>query len=207
MDSIGITALTRLAGLKQEMRAIANNIANVSTTGFRKEAVVFSEFITQGHPDQDSLSMATAKARYTNVSQGALTLTQNPLDFAIEGPGYFLIETGGGAPIFVPADAQIFVSSDGTISANGRALGQLGVYVPADPTQVPRQDGVLFRADGELLPVETPVVLQGYLENSNVSAVEEIARMIEVQHAYTSGQKFLQQEDERIRGVISTLSR
>jgi flagellar basal-body rod protein FlgF len=49
--------------------------------------------------------------------------------------------------------------------------------------------------------------MQGMLEDSNVQPVSEIARMIEVQRAYELGQKFLDAEDERVRGVIQTLGR
>jgi flagellar basal-body rod protein FlgF len=51
------------------------------------------------------------------------------------------------------------------------------------------------------------VLLQGYIEESNVDPIFDIARMIEVQRAYEMGQTFLDREDERIRGVISTLPR
>jgi flagellar basal-body rod protein FlgF len=50
-------------------------------------------------------------------------------------------------------------------------------------------------------------VFQGFLENSNVSPVEEITRMIEVQRAYEMGQGFLDAEDGRIRAVLQTLGR
>jgi flagellar basal-body rod protein FlgF len=50
-------------------------------------------------------------------------------------------------------------------------------------------------------------LLQGFLEDSNVKPVSEIARMIEVQRAYELGQKFLDAEDGRMRGVIETLGR
>jgi flagellar basal-body rod protein FlgF len=49
--------------------------------------------------------------------------------------------------------------------------------------------------------------MQGMLEDSNVEPVSEIARMIEVQRAYELGQKFLDAEDERVRGVIQALGR
>jgi flagellar basal-body rod protein FlgF len=49
--------------------------------------------------------------------------------------------------------------------------------------------------------------MQGFLEDSNVNPVSEIARMIEVQRAYELGQKFLDAEDSRMRGVIQTLGR
>jgi flagellar basal-body rod protein FlgF len=62
-------------------------------------------------------------------------------------------------------------------------------------------------AGGELSPAEGATVMQGLLEDSNVKPVSEIARMIEVQRAYELGQKFLDAEDERVRGVIQTLGR
>ncbi len=49
--------------------------------------------------------------------------------------------------------------------------------------------------------------MQGFTEASNVNPVMEIARMIEVQHAYEQGQKFLDQEDRAVRSVIDTLGR
>jgi flagellar basal-body rod protein FlgF len=64
---------------------------------------------------------------------------------------------------------------------------------------------VLFRAAGGTVPVEEGRILQGYLEQSNVEAVTEMARMIEVQRAYEFGQNLLDQEDERIRLVVRTL--
>jgi flagellar basal-body rod protein FlgF len=62
-------------------------------------------------------------------------------------------------------------------------------------------------AAADLEPTEGAVVLQGMLEDSNVEPVSEIARMIEVQRAYELGQKFLDSEDERVRGVIQALGR
>ena len=238
MDTAGYTAITRLSGLKNEMQAIANNIANVSTTGFRKEGLIFSEFISDLGTQEDSLSMAYANVRHTNEAQGPLTQTGGSLDFAIEGNGFFLIETpegdmltrngaftpneqgeltthdgyrvldNGGAAVFIPPEAKsLAMASDGTLSADGQPLAQIGLYMPTDPTTMGRTNGVRFSAEGGVEPVETPVILQGYVENSNVNAVTEIARMIEVQNAYTLSKKFSDQEDERIRAVISTLGR
>jgi flagellar basal-body rod protein FlgF len=65
---------------------------------------------------------------------------------------------------------------------------------------------VLFSADA-LEPVEDGTMLQGFLEDSNVNPVSEIARMIEVQRAYEMGQSFMDQEDRRMRGVIDSLGR
>lgn len=238
MDSAGYTTLTRMVGLNRELQAIANNIANVSTTGFRKEGLLFSEHISALDKDEDSLSMANANVRLTNNAQGPLTATSGTYDLAIEGDGFFLIDTpdgqaltrngafttnqqgeltthdgyrlldNGGAAIFIPPDAQtVAVAADGTLSADGVPLSQIGLYMPEDPTSMTRNNGVRFYTDGGIVPQEEAVILQGYVENSNVNAITEVARMIEVQHAYTLGQKFSEQEDERIKSVISTLGR
>lgn len=238
MESAGYTSLTRQSGLLREMQAVANNIANISTTGFRREGVVFSEYVAALQPGEPSLSMAAAHARLADTAQGALTQTNGTFDFAIEGDGFFLVETadgpeltragsftpsaegelvtpdgarlldGGGAPVFIPPDARdVSLSADGTLSANGLPLTQIGLWSSPDPADLGRRAGVRFAAEGELVPVEDAVILQGFVENSNVDAVSEIARMIEVQQAYQMGQQFLDREDERIRAVLQTLGR
>lgn len=234
MENAGYTTLTRQTGLLREMQVVANNIANASTTGFRQEGLIFGEYVkrTEGGP---SLSMAVANIRNTSLVQGGLTPTGGQLDFAIEGEGFFAIETpagerltragnfalsaqsdlvtldgyrvldAGGAPIFIPPDAtDLGVSQDGTISANGQAIGQIGLVMPADMTELTREDGVMFRAESGTEPVLEARVLQGFLESSNVDPLGQIARMIEVQRAYEMGQSFLEAENERIRTALKT---
>ncbi len=236
MDNAGYTTLTRQSGLLREMQAVANNIANVSTTGFRREGVIFSEYV-QALDGDPSLSMATANVHTTSMVQGALTQTGGTFDFAIEGRGFFMVEgpngplltragnflpseTGelvtpdglrlldaGGAPVFIPPDAaSVSLAADGTLSADGRPLTEIGLYMPSDPNDLSHRDGVRFAAPGGTEPVlDGSVILQGFLEDSNVNAVSEIARMIEVQRAYEMGQQFLSQEDERIRSMIRAM--
>lgn len=237
MDAAAYVTLSRQSGLMQEMRVIANNIANSATTGFRQEGVIFSEYV-RAIPDQPSLSMTRSQVRNTSQEQGMLTQTNGRFDLAIQGDGYFLIETpagerltragsftpnaqgdlvtpeghalldAGGAPVFVPPDAgDIGIASDGTISSNGRAMGQIGLFQPIDPLTMQREDGVMFRAGSGVEPAGTATILQGYLESSNVSAILQVSRMIEVQRAYEAGQNLLNAEDERLRNVIRTLVR
>jgi len=63
----------------------------------------------------------------------------------------------------------------------------------------------MFRVDGDIEESFDSKVLQGFLEGSNVNAISEVTRMIEVQRAYEMGQSFLQAEDERIRNAIKNL--
>ncbi len=237
MDVPGYTALTRQSGLMREMQAIANNIANASTSGFRREGVIFSEYVNRldGAP---SLSMARASARNIDLTQGELSDTGGSFDFAIEGEGFFLVETPrgnrltrmgsftpsaegelvnpdgyrlldqGGAPVFVPPDAgKVSMARDGTLSANGEPLARVGLWQPQDPTGLIHEGGTLFAARGGEEPMEGGVVLQGKIEGSNVNPLAEISRMIEVQRAYELGQSFMEREDNRMRTVIQTLGR
>jgi flagellar basal-body rod protein FlgF len=236
MDNAGYATLTRQSGLLAEMRVIANNIANTATTGYRAEGVVFSEFVAGLDADHPSLSMAAARGRETMLTQGTLERTGGAFDLAIEGEGFFAVQTPDGqrltragsftpnaqgdlvtpegwpvldaglAPVFVPPGTQVAVGPDGTLSADGAPVGQVGLFVPADPLSLTREDGVRFSADA-LIPADNARIAQGFLEQSNVEAVVQIARMIEVQRAYELGQGFLTREDERIRGLIQAMSR
>lgn len=236
MDAAGYVALTRQSGLMREMGVVANNIANLSTTGFRREGVMFSEYVSaleQG----PSISMANGNTRVVDLTQAGISQTGGTYDFAIQGDGFFLIETPdgqqltragsftpsangelvtpdgyrlldqGGAPVFVPPDARtVALAQDGTLSADGAPVARIGLWQPADRNSLRHQSGTLFSAES-VEPVETGILLQGYLEDSNVEPVSEIARMIEVQRAYELGQTFLDNEDQRTRGVIQTLGR
>ncbi len=237
METAAYASLSRQVGLMRELQVVANNIANSVTTGYRQEGLVFSEFVKDGGRAASDLSMTRAAARNTSMNQGTLTETGGALDLAIEGEGFFQVETergprltragafssdtngalltaGGGrvlddagSPVFVPAGVDVSIASDGTISADGQPLGRVGLYRPVDPNDLQREDGVLFRTESGVEPVENPRILQGFLEGSNVNAVSQIARLVEVQRAYEMGQSFLEAEDKRIRDSVKTLIR
>ncbi|SFD10015.1 flagellar hook-basal body complex protein [Tropicimonas isoalkanivorans] len=236
--SVGYVTLSRQTGLMREMQTIANNIANLSTTGFRREGVVFSEHIAATPGPGGSVSMAAARARHVDLSQGAVEPTGGALDLAIQGEGFFQVQTPqgmrltragafmpneagdlvtpeghlvldeGGAPVFVPPDSgSVAVAADGTLSADGRPLGRIGLFRPADPADLQYQSGSLLQVSGELEPVDDSTVRQGFLEAANVNPVREITRMIEVQRAYELGQSFSERESDRVSKVIETLTR
>ena len=104
MDNAVYTALTRQSGLMAEMQAVANNIANASTTGYRREGVVFAEFVAALAPDDPSLSMATAQVRDTRMDQAPVTFTGGSFDLAIEGDGFFMVE-GPEGPLLLDPEA------------------------------------------------------------------------------------------------------
>lgn len=236
MDAAGYTTLTRQSGLMREMQVVAHNIANISTTGFRREGVIFSEYVKRVE-DGPSVSMATANTRHLDLRQAGISQTGADFDFAIQGEGFFLIETPqgqaltragsftpnsdgelvngdgnrlldlGGAPIFIPPDAgTVAMAADGTLSAKGRPLAQIGLWQPGNPLEMTHQGGTVFTSSA-VEPAEGATLLQGFVEDSNVNPISEIARMISVQRAYELGQNFLEKEDERMRGLIQTIGR
>ena len=143
MDAAGYTTLTRQSGLMREIQAIANNIANSSTSGFRREGVVFSEYV-QRLDDSPSLSMARASGRNIDLTQGDLNITGGSYDFAIQGEGFFLLETPNGnrlsrAGSFMPAADGNLVNPDGyrLLDAGGAPI-----FVPPDAGPVALATGL-----------------------------------------------------------------
>ncbi|MEM1265440.1 MAG: flagellar hook-basal body complex protein [Pseudomonadota bacterium] len=236
MDTSGYVTLSRQTGLAREMQNVANNIANSSTVGYRREGMVFAEHIEAVPVEGGGIALTTARVRFTSDAQGALEKTGGTFDLAIEGAGFMLLDTAAGlrltragsfgpnaqgelvnslgdrlldgaeVPVIVPPDAaSVAIAPDGTITANGQPIGELGLVQVSDPTTLFREDGVRFRADGPLLPVANPNLRQGFLEASNVNPVVEIARMIEVSRAYEAGQQLMEREDDRLRAATRLL--
>ena len=238
MDNAIYAALTRQSGLMREMRTIANNIANANTTGFRREGVIFSEYMVPLDRRGETLSMANGRGRMVNLEPAGLTQTNGSYDLAIDGEGFLMVQTPQGnrltragafmpnsegelvnpdgfqlldegqAPIVIPAGARaVGIGTDGTISADGTPVGRVGVFESPDPSRLQHESGTLFDPGGAVETLEEPVLRQGFLEDSNVDPVLELSRMVEVQRAYELGQSFLDQEDQRIRMTITSLTR
>lgn len=235
MDNTGYIGISRQSGLLRELQTIANNIANVNTTGYRRGGSLFASEVDKPDAEDPEMSIATMNRQYVDLTEGEIKGSSGSLDFAIEGQGFFTVETpegprltragafslnangeivttsgkrvldeSGGA-IVVPIDAQtISAGSDGSVTADGQLVGRLGV-VTADPATLVREGDNLFRAEQGYTPLPEARVKQFALEGSNVSAVTEIAQLIEVQRTYEMGQKFLQTDDDRIMRAVRQL--
>ncbi|MEL6316932.1 MAG: flagellar hook-basal body complex protein [Pseudomonadota bacterium] len=230
--------LTRQDALLREIDVIATNLANANTTGYRREGVVFSEFIRDTDGPSGSLAMTAARVRFAEQEQGALVASGGQLDFAIEGDGFFVVGTPegerltragaftqnelgelttlegyrvlgpGGGPIFVPPEAaNVSVSPEGVVAADGAQVGQIGLVVPTDPAALRRTQGVLLISDAGVQPATEARIAQGFLESSNVDMIQEVTRMIEVQRAYELGQSLVDGEDQRLERTMQALGR
>lgn len=145
METTGYITLSRQSGLEREMQVLANNIANAATTGFRAEGVIFSEYVkpvTEGA----SLSMGQGNIGKTSFEQGGLRQTNGTFDFAIEGDGYFVVQTPLGdrltrAGAFTPSAEGLLVTPDGYPVLDA---GRAPLFVPAGAgTLAVSSDGTL----------------------------------------------------------------
>lgn len=229
------TTLARQQGLMQEMQVVANNLANSSTTGYKSDRAIFTEFlVATGTGPEQSVSMGGLGGHAFQMEQGGLNFTGGRFDLAIQGDGFFRVQTpqgerltrsghfqlssagqlidmqgnavlsAGGNPINIPEDAvDVTFGADGTISGNGQIIDQVGI-VRTDG-QLQRDSNTYFSVDGGVVQNQDAKLVQGALEQSNVSPVLEVSRMIEVQRAYEAGQALLEKEDQRISQLISAV--
>jgi flagellar basal-body rod protein FlgF len=167
MDNAAYITLTRMSGLRREMQVVANNIANATTAGYRREGMIFSEYVVRADRHEPSLSMALGNTRQSFQMQGALSQTNGTFDMAIEGEGFFQLETPQGlrltrAGIFTPNAAGELVNMDGhrLLDAGGAAI-----FVPPDARSIEMaRDGTLsaqgqpFAQVGLVRPVD-PVTM------------------------------------------------
>jgi len=170
-------------GLAAQSRldAVANNLANASTPGFKAERFVQRADVA-GNPAPRAPVVSTSIARgrsETDFSQGPLEHTGNPLDVALSGPGFLVVATDRGERLTrrgnLGLDAGGFLSTsdglrlqgeggeisvpagpvaidpDGTVRANGQSVGKLRVVTVQDPAQLVRESGTLFAAGSQPL--------------------------------------------------------
>jgi flagellar basal-body rod protein FlgF len=227
-------SLGRQEGLMREMEVVANNLANSSTVGYKSDRAIFSEFIVSGGRDAPSVSMGALGGHAFDLTQSSLAFTGSNFDLALQGDGYFLVQTeagdrltraghlqissegqlidangnaileAGGNPITVPPTVeQMSIGNDGSIAVDGELVGQIGIVSPNG--QLLRDSNTYFSSPDGFVPTEGETVIQGALEQSNVSPVLEVSRMIEVQRAYEAGQAMMEREDQRLSQVISAV--
>ena len=227
--------------LQKRMDTTANNLANLTTSGFKVEHVVsraLSEKPAAAADSPQDISFADAWTLQRDFSTGPLEQTGNPLDFALEGNGFFEVQTQGGTaytrdgrfglndagevvtrngdpvmgeggPITVNATGgPLSVSREGSISQYGVILGKLKTVQFQTPGALERMGSNLWKATDEQPQPATDVrIAAGMVEGSNVNAVSEMVRMIEVQRSYEASQKAIQSHDQTLQRLVNDIAR
>jgi flagellar basal-body rod protein FlgF len=100
MENSLLIALSRQTTLRREMTSVANNIANMNTHAYKRESMMFDDYLLRSKGGDaimgDKLMFVRDVAQYRDQAEGPLEETGNPLDVAIHGDGYFVVETPAG---------------------------------------------------------------------------------------------------------------
>jgi flagellar basal-body rod protein FlgF len=190
---------------------LANDLANSATPGFKPDETPQHSFgsmllaNTEGGTAVGSINEGVALGKsYTNMTPGTMQETGEPLDFAIEGNGFFAVKTAQGVrytrdgqfersaqgvltdtngdPVLNARGAQIKVSAKGTVPA-----GSVGVFEVPGAT---KQGENLYT--GKASGKATGTVRQGSLEGSGVDAAKTMIEMVTVMRNFQSGQQAIQ---------------
>jgi len=157
MDRALKTAASGMYAQQLNVDAIANNLANVNTTAFKDTRVEFQDLMYEtlratGMPDQLGgtppaelqVGDGTVPSSTTrNFTQGALTQTNNQLDFAIQGDGFFRIRMPDGTEAYT-RDGSFKINGDGNLVTSNGYIVEPGLTIPQDTTSV------MVNADGSL---------------------------------------------------------
>jgi flagellar basal-body rod protein FlgF len=251
------------AGIKQarKMEVIAQNLANVTNTGYKKDALVFKEMMPPFPPDSSfdasknvllspdksnkNVSYVGITDSYTDFTPGGFKETGGSLDLAMDGEGFFKVETPDGPrytrngnfrlntanqlvnqtghqvldrqdnPIVIDAPgAEIAIDGKGNISAGtglvNIPIGDIKMARFENEKSLVKMGDGLYRQTGSIeneLEVTDTKMHQGFLENSNVTTVEEMTEMVGTLRLFETYQKMIQSIDSMDDQSVNTIGR
>ena len=240
IENAQLIGLSRQIALQRQMDVVANNMANINTTGFKAEDMLFEEYQMPVASDRDfqsadqPLSYVQDWATIHDMSGGAMVQTGSELDVALNGEGFFAVQTPAGerwtkagsfqldsngtlvnasglpvlgqsGPIkFGPSETGILIGKDGSVSSSAGAKGSLRIVEFADPQSLTREGSNLY-VGGTPTTATNTRVMQGFIEKSNVSGVTQMAEMIRVQRAYETAASLASKQDDLRRSAIQRL--
>lgn len=122
MDNSVYVSLSLATAMQRAMDVTANNIANANTAGFKGERVVFDSYLHRdaGAGASDDTSFVVDRGSYLDERQGAVTQTGNPLDLALQGPGWFAYQTPEGQVAY-GRDGRFSLDAQGNLITLGGA--------------------------------------------------------------------------------------
>jgi flagellar basal-body rod protein FlgF len=212
-------------GRRQEVTA--NNLANVNTAGFKMDRITAQRPSDLTHP---------IPVEAMDLSQGALRMTGRPLDVALEGDGFLVLETehgerlgrggslrldgagqlvaedgvpvvGDNGPIVVTGSA-VTIDPEGQVSSDGQVVDRLRLVRPSEDAVLVKEGAGRFRLQqGELVEVPELRVRQGHLEEPNIDSVGGMISLVTIQRAYGSAATALKTMDGVLGSVTTDVAR
>lgn len=223
---------------------IANNLANGNTAGFKKDVAISKDFasvlirrINDGPeaPVIGGLGVGTVIDEIATIqSTGLMHFSGNPFDFAIDGKGFFAVQTAAGVrytrngtftrnargelvnaegqkvlgqngPITLP-DGQVTVDGTGNVIVDGANVGQLRVVEFNNERELVKEGANLYQAPNNGRQA-TGKVAQGFLEQSNVNVVSEMVNLISGYRAYELNAKTVQTHDQLLDKAVNEVGK
>lgn len=211
-------ALSGMRTRLDELDRLASDLANVGTAGYKGERTghrnvprpVFDRAL-------DTAIDASLGERKLDVRPGAIEPTGRPLDVAIEGNGFLVVDTaagprytrnghlsrgpggtlvtGDGATVrgaegaLTVGNGMLAIDQDGTVTEDGVTVGRLAVVTFQEPGALVRQSGALLATDQPPTPVASPSIRTGSLEQANISVVDRVAELTAVNRSFQALQK------------------
>jgi flagellar basal-body rod protein FlgF len=151
-NSSNLVLLSGQLALSRAMDVVANNIANASTTGYKREGISFDSLLGKSSPNSNKMvSFVYDRTTYRDTTNGPIVKTSNPLDLAIQGQGYFQVQKPDGSTAYT-RDGSFQLNTEGQIVTNSGNLliGDGGpISIPETASQINiSQDGfVTARVD------------------------------------------------------------
>jgi flagellar basal-body rod protein FlgF len=250
------------AGIKQarKMEVIAQNLANVNNTGYKKDALVFKEMMAPFKPDSGfeagknalltpeksnkNVSYVGITDYYTDFSTGGIKNTGGALDLALDGEGFFKVQTPDGprytrngnfrlntakqlvnqngnqvldrnnAPVVIDAPGEISIDGEGSVSVGtglaNTTITNIKLVNFENKKFLEKMGDGLYRHTGlaeDELEANDTKTRQGFLESSNVTAVEEMTEMVGTLRIFESYQKIIQSIDSMNDQSVNTIGR
>jgi flagellar basal-body rod protein FlgF len=151
MENAFLIGLSRQMALRRELDVVANNIANLNTTGYKADGNIFQEYVMPVARARDlagvdhRLSFVLDRATWHDLSQGPVQQTGNPLDVAVEGDAFLVVQTPRGERYTRNGALHINPAGELVTSAGDRVIGESG------PIQFQQQDrDIVIGRDGSI---------------------------------------------------------
>ena len=235
MDALTAMAASGMRSRMQSLDLVANNIANAGAEGYKADREFYSLFAEA----ENSATMPVVEKPYTDLSQGVLQATGNQLDFALSGRGFFTVDgpngplltrngnfrvdsagklvtsegyavSGTAGTITIPGKAPIEVASDGTVTQDGKTIGQLRISDFTSGAPVGKQGNNYFRVSDPAEIVKAPgasTVEQGKIEASNSGAAESAVRLVSIMRQFEMLQKAAATGEQMDREAIEQVAK
>ena len=213
MADLSYTALSGAVAAEQHLELIANNVANLVTTGYKAQHVTFEQLLA-GEQTGQPRSQVRIGQGYSDMTEGTIKPTGAPLDVALRGPGFFVVKTeagerltrqgnfthnsdgtirlpqghvlmGSSGPIVARPDLPLQIDRYGRVLSDGLYIDTIRREAVDQQTDLSREGDTLWRATrGDATYSVNTQLETGALEQSNVSAVAEMSRLVKCEREF-----------------------